>query len=125
MSVRTLEGAYDGGTSRACLVDSVTETAFGPLFADGEQVDSFLSYLREYGYADPRTLTDAQLDDAHTRWLDAWYDTHEPPDDDDEDETCADCGGPLPCTTPGCAEPEGLEADSDSTLGLRGDRGVP
>ena len=55
MGLATLEGKYDGGGSRACLVDATTGEAFGPLFDDGEQIESFLGWLGRRGLeTDPR-----------------------------------------------------------------------
>ena len=81
MSVHTLEGLADGHREAACMVDSVTGTAFGPLFASADEIDSFLLFCRtnepdrsctrlaDYGVRDVRALDDADLRSLHTRWL--------------------------------------------------------
>ncbi len=64
MGVRVLEGEYDGGPQvRAVLIDSVTETAFGPMFADTEEADGFLEWHRACGGKDVRTLDGEALAD--------------------------------------------------------------
>lgn len=83
MGVRILEGEYDGHTAAAVMICSTTDTAFGPLFEDAEQVESFLRFLEAQGTSDPRKLTPAQLEDAHDRWIkDGWRE----PDEQDEEE---------------------------------------
>lgn len=58
MSVRTL---YDSEEQKAVMYDSVTDTAFGPLFEDKEQVERFLRLVEEMHDKDVRRLTDAEL----------------------------------------------------------------
>jgi hypothetical protein len=69
MGIRILSGRYDGGETRACLVDSVTGFAFGPLFDDEDRADDFVSWLAaKDGGRDARTLTDAELLAAVEAW---------------------------------------------------------
>lgn len=59
MSVGTLtEGRY------TCLYDSVTMTAFGPIFYDDENVEAFLKWLPK----DARVYSDKDLADAVYAW---------------------------------------------------------
>lgn len=69
MGCRILTGEYDGYRTQACMVDSVTETAFGPLFDSYEDCEDFIQYVQRRTGHDPRRLDWGQLDDAHTRWL--------------------------------------------------------
>lgn len=59
MGVRILVGEYDGGDEKACLVDSVTGTAFGPLFEDRDEAQDFCDWCD----ADPRGIDAASLHD--------------------------------------------------------------
>lgn len=59
MGVWTLEGTLDNDSTGAVLVDSVTMTAFGPVFTDGAEAESFLAWLDHD--TDPRTLEDRDL----------------------------------------------------------------
>ena len=56
MGVRILSGE-----AGACLYDSVTDWAFGPLFASEEQAEAFCAWHREHYAEDVRQLTDAEL----------------------------------------------------------------
>jgi len=88
MGVRVLVGEYDGGESAACMVDSVTGTAFGPLFRGEdavEDIDRFVRWLSLRHGWDPRELTSAQLEDAHACWA-----KEEAKADEDEDAALAD-----------------------------------
>jgi hypothetical protein len=58
MGCRTLELA-DG---RAILTDSVTETVFGPIFADEDEATAFVAWVRATHDADPRGKTAMQLE---------------------------------------------------------------
>lgn len=63
MSVRIIEGEYDGTTNGAVMVDSVTEWAFGPIFESTEEADLFiLWHMREFGVC-VRRATQPQLAD--------------------------------------------------------------
>jgi len=63
MGVRIIEGDYDGTTSGAVMMDSVTEWAFGPLFDNTEEAELFISWhQREYGTC-VRRATQPQLAD--------------------------------------------------------------
>jgi len=61
MSVRILAGDYDGTRQTACLVDSVTETAFGPLFSSLREAEKFLEWLADEHRFDPREVDDQTL----------------------------------------------------------------
>lgn len=67
MGVRILEGTYDGTRDAAVLVDSVTGTAFGPLFADHDEAEAFLKWLEgaetwpDRCSPDPRRIPVVQL----------------------------------------------------------------
>lgn len=63
MAIWTLHGEVDGHHEAACLVDSVTETAFGPMFRDADEVDAFLIWNTETGGMDPRRYIDSRLAD--------------------------------------------------------------
>ena len=54
MSVRILEGTYDGRKPGAVLICGTTGTAFGPLFNDYQEADGFLIFAREHGYRELR-----------------------------------------------------------------------
>jgi hypothetical protein len=101
MGIRILAGKYDGTLERACMVDSVTGTAFGPLFDSGELAEDFVTRYAGLGHADLRTLTDAELKVA----VDEWEADLCPAC---ETSTCAcdECG--VRCATahfPSCSEP--------------------
>jgi hypothetical protein len=79
MGVRILTG-HEQGTNqvRACLFDSVTEWAFGPVFYDYEDgtsaddvAESFLIWLREADNRDPRQIPDLQLEELYGQFLTA------------------------------------------------------
>jgi len=46
MGCRILSGTYDGTREGACYVDSVTGTAFGPLFDSADDAEEFMEWLR-------------------------------------------------------------------------------
>ncbi len=56
MSVRTVEGVYDGDRRVAVMVDSVSGFAFGPLFDSTADVDSFVAWCEAYVGVDVRAL---------------------------------------------------------------------
>ena len=69
MGVRILVGQYDYGRRiHACLVDSVTDFAFGQLLDDEAEAQEFIDYCDRRG-SDPRILSDGQLAD-HGPWFD-------------------------------------------------------
>ncbi len=68
MGIWTLEGKLDGTIGGAVMVDSVTMTAFGPVFDDAEDIDAFIVYARACNAGDLRALTAAELDNLHTAW---------------------------------------------------------
>jgi len=63
MGVRILSDIDTG----ACMYDSVTMKAFGPVFADEDDVGAFLKLMFP-GNADPRLLTDSELDAKHVEY---------------------------------------------------------
>jgi hypothetical protein len=71
---RTLELA-DG---RAILTDSVTETVFGPIFADEDEATAFIAWMRDTYRTDPRGKTCAQLEGLRHAFL---TETARPPTD--------------------------------------------
>ena len=82
MSVRTLS---DPDENKSCLYDSVSETAFGPLF-DGSQTDDganeFLAWYNLHpSWPDLRTLNDEQW-----RNLLDTYALADPSGDDEDDD---------------------------------------
>jgi hypothetical protein len=65
MGVRLLTGTYDGTQHGATvMVDSVSGTAFGPVFDSWDDAEDF----REWAGQDPRTYTPAQLHAAVRAW---------------------------------------------------------
>ena len=60
MSVRIIEGT-DG---YKCLYDSVTMTAFGPIFYDEDDIDDFLEWVK----VDPRKCSQEALDNIVHEW---------------------------------------------------------
>lgn len=86
MSVRIIEGS-DG---YKVIYDSVTMTAFGPVFYEKDDVENFLDWLSPI---DARTLSQTELADKRIKWLDFM------------DEEVSDCCG---------ANPRG-NGDSDSS----------
>jgi hypothetical protein len=69
MGIRILEGMYDGSQHAAVLVDSVTDTAFGPLFNSSYHAEHFLEWLRENVTSDDaRKLSAGELAEAHASW---------------------------------------------------------
>jgi hypothetical protein len=67
MSVRIIEGIADGTAKAAVFYDSVTNTAFGPLFEDADEAEAFFQSFRQY-HGDPRMYSTAELVDALQRW---------------------------------------------------------
>jgi hypothetical protein len=65
MGVRTL---FDPDLGKAVMYDSVTDTAFGPLFESAEDIEAFLAWLHDETATDPRQMADALL----TSWLIKW-----------------------------------------------------
>lgn len=61
MSVRIIEGS-DG---YKVIYDSVTMTAFGPVFGEDDDVEAFLEWLHP---VDARTLSQQELDKQVWRW---------------------------------------------------------
>lgn len=49
------------------LYDSVTDTAFGPVFADAASAEEFLSWCLE-NHDDPRRLDASDLEDLVVQW---------------------------------------------------------
>jgi hypothetical protein len=79
MSTRILVGHEQGdhGYAReiACLFDSVTGWAFGPVFHRGEDGDApedraqaFVDWLAEGGFGDPRGIPSGELERLYGRW---------------------------------------------------------
>jgi hypothetical protein len=64
MGIRILEGSYDGESRGAAMVDSVTDTVFGPLFKSAAHIDDFLEWLK----TDARRFTDVELREQHDAW---------------------------------------------------------
>jgi len=58
MGVRIL---YDSEREHACLYDSVTEFAFGPLFEDEDEAEQFLRWLEAHDGRDARRLSDDDM----------------------------------------------------------------
>jgi hypothetical protein len=67
MGVRILR---DPEQRRACMYDSVTETAFGPVLVDPDDLlgDAFIEYVRERTGGDPREVPTDQLALLYTGW---------------------------------------------------------
>ena len=62
MGVRIIEGNHDGDSNGyAVLYCSVSMWAFGPVFKDVEEAESFLDFLGEGRENDPRSMSDAEL----------------------------------------------------------------
>jgi hypothetical protein len=57
MGTRIIGGDNDG----AAFYDSVTETAFGPIFEDEHEAEAFLIWLQEENYPDPRIIDREEL----------------------------------------------------------------
>lgn len=70
MGVRILTGKKDDGLiEAACFYDSVTDTAFGPVMDNEEEAIAFLDYLKyPSNEKDPRTYSDAELEDAYVKF---------------------------------------------------------
>lgn len=60
MGIRIIRGECDGTQRRECLVDSVTETAFGPLF-EADEAQKFLNWFERTDGGDPRAVTGSTL----------------------------------------------------------------
>jgi len=52
----------------ACMYDSVTMTAFGPVFDGGQELENFLAWLGDD--VDPRKLAADELAELHAEFLD-------------------------------------------------------
>ena len=85
MGVWVLEGETDADVTSAVLVDSVTEQAFGPLFADREEADRYLAWLASRGLG---ALALPSIVDS----VEEWRGLPEPPDplDDYDAEVAAE-----------------------------------
>ena len=79
MSVRILVGREQGDSddSAACLFDSVTGWAFGPVFAEAEDgtlaedmAEEFILYAQSK-QGDPRSIPEHELEKLYMRWLGA------------------------------------------------------
>lgn len=57
-------------TDKVAIFDSVTETAFGPLFPNVEAADDFLAWLQREDGRDARQLTSQELESIWNRWWD-------------------------------------------------------
>ncbi len=70
MGVRILVGNLDGtkDIDGACLYDSVTMTAFGPIFDDEEEVEAFLQAYERTCAADLRVLSSGELEEVVSKW---------------------------------------------------------
>jgi hypothetical protein len=90
---------HDREQNIAALYCSTTDTAFGPVFNDGEQweaderAEAFLRWMQRscVKSGDPRALDDSELHTAYSTWLaqeDAQYKRENP-------EHCQDCGEPV------------------------------
>jgi len=76
MCVRILEGVdHDGAEVRAVLFDSVTGTAFGPLFRSRDEAEEFLKYL-EWCSVDARRLGQVMLDESVTAFREREEEKH-------------------------------------------------
>ncbi len=60
MAVWILAGETDSGRPAACLVDSVSETAFGTVFSSARCAHAFLDWLARCDGRDPRALTEPE-----------------------------------------------------------------
>jgi len=68
--------------NRTAFFDSVTDTAFGPLYEDESEAESFLVWLEESGHPDPRTLNVDEL----ANLLDAYREETDEEGEDGEEE---------------------------------------
>jgi hypothetical protein len=74
MGVRILLGVYDGtgdAAQAACLVDSVTGTAFGPLFRGPDadlDIERFLKWYDDTRSLDLRRLTAGEIEALVRLW---------------------------------------------------------
>lgn len=67
MGVRTLTDWEEG---RSVLYDSVTDTAFGPVF-DGDEANEFCDWNTAQGRPDLRSLTPEEFTDTLRAWRDS------------------------------------------------------
>ena len=63
MAVWAITGALEGGATRTFMVDSVTEWAFGPAFADENEALDFQIWCVRMFAGDPMKMTDQVLDE--------------------------------------------------------------
>lgn len=68
MGVRIVEGMADGTKQVAVLYDSVTGTAFGPLFEDADEAQAFLESLATHRKSDARMYSSAELAQILFEW---------------------------------------------------------
>ncbi len=63
MGVRILAGQRinESGKDSACLYDSVTGFAFGPLLYDANEAQSFLDYIKHEDGRDSRSISDIDM----------------------------------------------------------------
>lgn len=80
MGIRYVTGSYDGGEERTVMVDSITDTAFGPLFDSEEAADSFVAYCQRQLGACPRNLSPREMETAVASWRGAAAPTWPAPD---------------------------------------------
>ena len=62
-------GVHITGDTHVALYDSVTDTAFGPIFPSAEAAENFLHW--SYDRPDPRTLTAGELQNLYAKWVDS------------------------------------------------------
>lgn len=72
-----------GGGDGACIYDSVTMWAFGPIFEDAEQAEEFLQWLPRQ--PDPRLYTDRELSGKYSDFLQYLEDKQKEEANDDAD----------------------------------------
>ena len=63
--------------NKVALFDSVTDTAFGPVFDSDEEADSFLDWIEEHDGRDARLLSPAELEAMNLDWWNAHSDDGE------------------------------------------------
>lgn len=68
MGIHILTGRLDGTRDAAVLIDSVTGTAFGPLFTDEDEAEGFLGWLKSTYGKDARILGETRLHELVDLW---------------------------------------------------------
>jgi hypothetical protein len=70
VGIRLIIGDGTGDSDRVALYDSVSGWAFGPIFTCEEDAEAFLEFAKTKDDRDLRRLTDNELAEIHSQFID-------------------------------------------------------